>query len=192
MEKLLKRGNSKIGKNTLCWSIAPVVSCLNCEQCKKHCYALFPYRFYPQTKKAWDNNFFLAKSGLFQKYIISQLEKTKVCEAVRIHVAGDFFSVEYIRQWHEIIKKFPAIQFYGYSKVFDILPVDDLNALENCNIINSIAPDGGLNFGNKERVEYLQKQGFILCPATAGKQVNCGTTCKICLTKKQVCFNLHR
>ena len=138
MEKLLKRGNAKIGKNTLCWSITPVASCLNCEQCKKHCYALFPYRFYPAVKVSWDKNFSLAKTGEFQQHIIHQLESIKKCDSVRIHVAGDFFSVDYIRQWHEIIKKFPAIKFYGYSKVFDILPIDSLNALENCNIINSI------------------------------------------------------
>lgn len=192
MEKLLKRGNVKIGKNTLCWSITPVVSCLNCDQCKKHCYALFPYRFYPAVKVSWDKNFSLAKSGEFQQHIIAQLENVKSCLAVRIHVAGDFFSDEYVMQWAEIIKRFPAIKFYGYSKAFGLVNVDQLNKLKNCNIINSIALDGGINFGGPERVEYLKKQGYTLCPATAGKKVNCGTTCKICLTKKLVCFNLHR
>lgn len=192
MEKLLKRGNAKIGKNTLCWSITPVVSCLNCEQCKKHCYALFPYRFYPAVKTSWDKNYQLAISGDFQQHVIHQLEHVKKCDAVRIHVAGDFFTSDYVSQWYEIVKRFPALRFFGYSKVFDLVDVEKLNGLKNCNIINSIVEDGGVNFGKTERVEYLKKQGYVLCPATAGKKVNCGTSCKICLTTKKVCFNLHR
>ena len=192
MEKLLKAGNKKIARTTLYWSITPVISCPNCGACKQHCYALFPYCFYPAVKKSWDLNFSLAKTGDFVHQVEYQLTKSKTCQSVRVHVAGDFFSTDYINAWAGIIKNFPSIKFYGYSKVFELLPVDSLNRLKNCNIINSIAPDGGVNFGNAERVKYLESVGFKLCPATAGKNVNCGSTCKICLTNKKVCFNINR
>ena len=189
--KLLARGNSKLFKTIFCWSITPIVSCLNCEQCKKHCYARFPYAFYPATKKAWDRNFELAKSGEFVQLVIDQIKVARSCKTVRIHVAGDFFSQEYINQWQEIASQFPGINFYSYSKVFNLFDFSKLVSLPNVNIINSIAFDGGINFGKRERVDFLKLNGYIECPAVEG-DVACGKDCSLCITNEKVCFLQHK
>ena len=193
---VLSKGNKKLDKGILGWSITPVESCLNCGQCAKNCYARFPYRMYPKTKIAWDRNFELAKTGAFSTLVIDQLNRTKKCTAVRIHVAGDFFSREYILNWVEIVKTFPDLKFYGYSKVFEIFPDElfTLTSFQNCNIINSIAPDGGVNFGDEKRIVELQKMGYRVCPATKkdGGKITCGKDCTLCITTNKVCFHLHR
>lgn len=191
MQKLLSKGNAKLDKSIFCWSITPVVSCLNCSQCAKHCYARFPYNFYPNTKKAWDRNYALAKSGEFALYITTQLSRARKCKTVRIHVSGDFFSQEYINQWAEIAKQFPNLKFYSYSKVFGILDFSPLTSLNNVNIINSITFDQGINFGNRERVDFLTKNGYKECPAIEN-DIICGKDCSLCINTEKVCFLQHK
>lgn len=194
MEKMvLSHGNNKLVRSILGWSITPGSSCPNCSQCFKTCYARLPYNRYPKTKIAWDRNFELAKLGEHKAPIISNIKYVRSCTAVRIHVAGDFFNEKYVEDWIEIVKTFPNLKFYTYSKVFGIVDgLERLAALPNCNIINSIAPDGGLNYGDDARVEYLESVGYKPCPAVRNKNVKCGESCKLCLTYPKVCFNIHK
>ncbi len=189
---LLTRGNSKLDKSIFNWSITPIKSCLNCEDCKKSCYAIKSYRFYPTVKLAWDRNLILAKNGDFVSMVVNQLKKARTCKAVRIHVAGDFFDQNYINSWEKIILLFPNIKFYCYSKVMEILNFTAIMAAPNFNIINSIAPDGGVNFGNQDRVNELKDMGYLVCPVTNGDtDIQCGRNCSLCLTHRKVCFIEH-
>jgi hypothetical protein len=191
--KILTRGNSKLDKSILCWSITPVASCLNCAQCARTCYARKPYQRYPGVRKAWDRNYTLAQSGAFIDLVREQLRAAKKVTAVRIHVSGDFFSAEYIKAWQAIAEEFPTIRFYGYSKCFRLFPeLQALNTLKNVNIIDSIASDGGVNFGDVERVATLNLVGYRTCPATIpGNEVTCGKNCTLCQTEPLVCFHQH-
>jgi hypothetical protein len=195
MLKLLSKGNAKLDKSVLGWSITPVKSCLNCSECKKDCYALGPYRRYPNVKTAWDRNFDLAKSGEFLNHIVDQLSKVKKPVVVRIHVAGDFFSQRYINAWSAIANQFSHIKFYTYTKVSDKFDFTPFTSLDNTNLIDSIAFDGGINFGDQERVDFLVENGYTVCPATQGKDVICGgnkeNSCTICHTNDKVCFIKH-
>ena len=192
---LLQRGNNKLDRTIFNWSISPVKSCLNHNKCYNTCYAVKTERLYKSAKKAWARNFELAKTGKFKDIIIKQLSNARICETVRIHVAGDFFSEKYIEDWFDIALLFPEIQFYSYSKVFDILNVDRLNELFNVNIINSICFDGEINYGNKDRIKFLTDNGYILCPVTIPenktKNIICGIDCRICLYHDKICFHKH-
>jgi hypothetical protein len=190
--KILSKGNKKIAKSILCFSLPPVVTCLNHAQCKRSCYARFPYAYYPYTKAAWDRNLELVNNGTFKDLVIAQLKTSKTCKFVRIHVSGDFFNQDYIDAWIEIAKTFPGITFYGYSKVFDILDLTGLIALDNVNIINSIAFDGGVNFGKVDRLNTLKENGYRSCPAIKNKNIHCGLNCFICMKIEKVCFLQHR
>jgi hypothetical protein len=35
--------------------------------------------------------------------------------AVRLHILGDFYSVEYVQLWRDMLKRFPNLHVYGYS-----------------------------------------------------------------------------
>jgi hypothetical protein len=213
MLKLLTKGNQKLDKTIFCWSITPVKSCLNCKDCKDTCYAVRPYKRYPNVKTAWDRNLELAKSGEFVDHIVDQLKRARVFKGnditysmdcsgsvvpftVRIHVSGDFFSQEYIDNWVKICQKLSSMQvpvkFYTYTKVYDKF---DFSELERwVNVINSITPLG-INFGDKEYCDKLYKLGYRICPATQGHDVVCGgrlkNSCNICQTVKKVCFVKH-
>ena len=191
MKNLLVKGNKKLHKSIFCWSITPVLSCLNSSSCAKTCYAHKYYIMYPFVKPAWDHNFEMAKDGSFVEPIIGQLKRARICSAVRIHVAGDFFSQEYIENWKRIAVSFPEIVFYSYSKVFDILDLTPLTSLHNVNIINSVAFDGGVNFGDKDRIALLTGADYFVCPVVKGSKLVCGKDCSACLTQSKVCFHKH-
>ena len=192
MATLLSKGNNKLDKTILCWSITPVESCPVCTGCKDTCYAIRPYKRWPNVKIAWDRNFALAKENKHMEPIVKQLMHSK-CTVVRIHVSGDFFSQKYIDSWVSIAEQFPNIKFYSYSKTIEIFDFNELCALPNVNIINSICPDDGNNYGSKERINMLhEKWGYAICPAVENKAVKCGKTCKICHTHDKVCFLEHK
>ena len=189
--KPLSRGNSKLSKTIGCWSITPIKSCLNCEQCKKSCYALSPYRRWETVRQAWDKRFQLAKNNEHIGLINLQLKRTRKIKTVRIHVAGDFFSQDYVDSWIEIARANPLKKFYSYSKVFDLLDLSNIENLPNVNLINSIAEDGGINYGDENRVKELKDMGYRVCPVTEGKKVVCGKGCNLCIDTKKVCFYKH-
>jgi len=39
-----------------------------------------------------------------------------VCDIVRVHVGGDYFSKAYLEAWIEVAKRKPDVIFYSYSK----------------------------------------------------------------------------
>ena len=41
-------------------------------------------------------------------------------DALRIHDAGDFFDPDYIESWIDIIKHFPDLKFYAYTKIYGV------------------------------------------------------------------------
>jgi len=193
VKNFMTRGNQKLAKNILCWSITPIVSCINCKNCAKDCYAMKAYNQYPNVKKAWDRNLMYSHSADFMPYIIGQLKRSQTAKTVRIHVAGDFHSDNYIRRWGAIVKMFPTIKFYAYTKVFALFKdeLNELDSLPNCNIINSIAFDGGNIYGDDTRIEKLVSAGYYLCPAVKGADVICGKDCSYCITGKLPCFKQH-
>jgi len=192
-QNILSRGNSKLDKTILCFAISPVVSCLNCSQCAKKCYARKPYLRWTNVKSAWDRNFSMAKDGSFFLALSRQIRASRTCKTVRIHVAGDFFSAEYIEQWSAIVSLFPAVKFYAYTKVWHLFPeqLSKLNNKPNCNIINSIVEDGGVNFGDDKRVEELKNFGYSVCPVEKNNKIICGKDCKVCITENKVAFKIH-
>jgi hypothetical protein len=188
----LTQGNAKLSKCILGWSITPVITCPNNNQCANTCYARKLEKLYPVCKRAWTRNYQLSKTREFKNtistFIASKIKKIKY---VRIHVSGDFYSQEYIDKWCSIVQEFPDIKFYTYTKTFNMFNFDNITSLANINIINSIAPDGGINYGDSKRIEYLKSIGYNVCPTQKGDNIICGENCKICIEKQKVCFNVH-
>lgn len=51
----------------------------------------------------------------FTKIMTEELRAFRT-EAFRFHVVGDFYDVEYIQKWIDIVSRFPDIKFFGYTK----------------------------------------------------------------------------
>ena len=106
--------------------------------------------------------------------------------AVRVHESGDFYSQEYANKWETIAKSFPNLRFFAYTKS-DFRPCAD-----NFNIVESVLPDGSINFGDDNFItEKKEKYGYPVCPVTLGEGVKCGSDCKLCQDVSHVLFKKH-
>jgi len=106
-------------------------------------------------------------------------------KAVRVHESGDFYSAIYAQQWETISNKFESLKFFAYTK--------SPYRPDNFNIVESILPDGSINFGSVEDIDKKhEKYKYPICPATkTGKRIVCGVSCKLCQSLKHVLFYIH-
>jgi hypothetical protein len=85
--------------------------------CAKLCYANRGHFLYASCQDKYEQNYRLFKRSPAEwtETIGAQLDK-EGWKFVRIHVSGDFDSVEYIRAWHNIIVNHPDKHFYAYTR----------------------------------------------------------------------------
>lgn len=209
--ELLKEGNSKTGKAVYTFSLLPgngvyevdifgkkyVVSgscACNCSGC----YAQTGFYKMNSVINSIAINTFLVNNYLdfVKNAIMAQLESMGRGE-IRIHAAGDFNTKDpekYAAMWYEIAKKNNAFRFWTYTKVkkFESL-FDDL---KNANIVKSVIPGIGFNFGHCDYIinAYytlldLGKKVYI-CKCGIDKQQHC-EKCGICATYDYVLFLEH-
>lgn len=196
-------GNKKVGKIPS-FSLPPVIACDGkyCSECRKYCYAKKAYRQYPSTKNAWDENFSIVQNDLvgFTKSMIAYFSKINAPRVFRIHVSGDFFSLDYLMAWVEIAKSTDCI-IYGYTKSFDIfnayfamygnLPKNLIvRASANCDCCQIQAKNDlslPLAFVRKN-ADYSYFPNSFLCPAKLKSCDECGLCWK---TTKNVIFDIH-
>ena len=201
---LIKIGtNTKLGKTVASCSVlagkktyktkygnVPGTCPFNC----KGCYAMQGKFNCASTVNSNAVNTILAREfpEFFEKAIRAQLD-TMPGIAVRLHAAGDFFSKEYANIWRGIVRDYPGNEFWTYTKAefentFDNLP--------NGNIVKSIIPEYGFNFGT---IEYILRAYMELvargekpyiCRCTFDKMQHC-ENCKGCIDNKYVLFVKH-
>jgi hypothetical protein len=190
----LEKGNRKLFKNILSFSLLPVVTCPNCSQCKKSCYdkkALM----YQQTRQKRQYNTWLALNHLerLESEIINQIKGSRTVSYIRIHVGGDFFSAAYVDMWCRIsawvAENKPHVKMYTYTRT------NHTETLMNSgiNVVQSILPDGRQNFGSMEYLNEIREMDneWKICPVTLGHDVKCGKTCTLCMRQAEVLFVEH-
>jgi hypothetical protein len=195
-QNLLKKGNDKLHNSIGIWNMPAIFTCPNCKDCGKACYAFAPQTRYPSCRKSRFVNLLIAmyypKELVLQ--VVRQIRVQKI-SAVRIHESGDFYSELYAGIWvviAEMTKRSnPETKFYFYTKSDN---TDALAALENVNRVESILPDGSINFGP---IEYCkakaEKFGIEICPVTKEKNndIECGNHCKKCTSHRFMLFVQH-
>lgn len=197
----LMAGNSKV--KTLIFNLPPVSTCPNCKNCEGTCYAIKDY-MYPKTRDKWAIHEWSARHDIpWLEAAIRQQLKTAKKSIVRIHGAGDFFSPEYVRMWCRIARRFPSKKFYYYTKAkFEEL--ETLSRLPNVNQVESILPDGEINYGDDNFIDSMlakYKDIVALCPnynkadidAKTGrpKKYHCVQDCSYCVTHQYVLIRKH-
>lgn len=184
----MARGNKKLDKSILIFSLPAVETCPNCEGCKGRCYARKAERIYPQVLPARKRNLAATQCATFAQDMIDYIRACRNITAVRIHESGDYYCAAYAQAWNTIIAALPGITFYGYTKS----PYRPAPAA-NLNIVESILPDGRVNFGAPEVIDTIHKEtGFPICPATKkGNKVTCGKSCTLCQRRPNVLFYVH-
>lgn len=139
-------GNMKLGKGVYNWSTLPgdknylitkkdgTVLCLtggtcgrNCGLCFKECYAVNSALRRPSCREAWERNTLMVRNykdlcyRLISKFIDRKAATGHPVEMFRIHVSGEFESLDDIIAWNDLAKKYPSIKFYTYSKKYEFL-----------------------------------------------------------------------
>lgn len=136
--------NSKIAKmsgvKTYNWGIPAYQSakgfktCPNAAACAKGCYATMGAYTFSNVAKVFENRLKIALSKRFVKTINAELIRRKV-ERLRIHDSGDFFNVEYLDKWLQIINANPNVQFYAYTKMIRMFNYYKMKGLIPSNFI---------------------------------------------------------
>jgi len=209
--ELLKVGNSKTGAQVYTFSTLPGngeytvkidgTDCTVKGTCVCNCSGCYAqtgfYRMNSVIKSLAINTILVNNYLEFVKCALSaQLEIIGRGE-IRIHASGDFNTAlpdSYANMWHDIAKKNNSFRFWTYTKVkkFETL-FDDL---KNANIVKSVIPGIGYNFGKCEYIinaYYTLKslnQSVYICRCGIDKNQHC-ERCGVCATYKYVLFVEH-
>lgn len=191
----LSAGNAKLDKAVLIFDLPAISSCGNCADCAAKCYAVKAQRQYPDVWNKRGLNLHMAVNcpDYLEALICAQLARSKK-RYVRIHSAGDFFAQGYVDMWARIAARNAGKRFYFYTKMADAFDFSGLTGLPNVNMVESVLPDGSINFGT---LEYIQEKaarfGAHICPYGIEDKapVHCGGSCTLCMHARYVCFKEH-
>jgi hypothetical protein len=117
--------------------------------------------------------------------------------AIRLHVLGDFYSVEYVRLWERFLVRFKSMFVFGFSARWDS---SDPIGQELVRLVLREWGRFSIRFSNAPvdecstvSIEHpIQKpDDAIICPAQTGKTESCGT-CGLCWnSRRRIAFLQH-
>lgn len=121
----MKKTETKHKVRILNWSLPAYKSrvdgfktCPMAGKCKVGCYAQSGGYVWPAAVKSHHENLKLSLSESFVDEIDGEIKrKRERPDYIRIHDSGDFYSLEYIKKWFEIMRRNPEIRFYAYTKM---------------------------------------------------------------------------
>ena len=179
------KGNHKISKHILNWSLPSHYTCPGKGSCKTWCYSLKAEKQYSNARHSRMQNFLFSRLDEFVEEIVMYLSKRKE-SIVRINTDGDFYSQLYIDKWIAIAEALPSKRFYGYTKSFMF---DFSKIPSNMQIIQSYGSwdDSKIDtLKNTARVitdSSQLSQGEYLCPygTVTYSGFKCGDDCDYCI-----------
>lgn len=107
---------------------------------------------------------------------------------VRLHILGDFYSIQYVRFWHWCMHKFKCLHVFGYTA-----RTMEEKIGEGLRDVRQGFPDRWwVRWSDRDDKTLLSTgESGIVCPAQTGKTDCCGT-CGLCWTaQKPIRFLLH-
>ena len=111
----VSRWNTKMG-TVPSFSLPVLKTCPGkTEFCSRLCYGLNGRFAQPQMRKIFQSNLVASNQIDFVERIVREILKTGT-EVFRLHVVGDFYSVEYVERWIEIADRLPGVKFFGSTR----------------------------------------------------------------------------
>lgn len=122
--------------------------------CERICYAGFFERMYSGVRNLLENNWQILTNSShdemvghltemiaeFRAETLRYQSKGKNAELkFRIHWDGDFFSADYAMAWAEVIRAFPDVSFWAYTRSFEFAPI--LKGIDNLSLYLSVDKD---------------------------------------------------
>lgn len=123
---------------------------------------------------------------------LAELASKHVRFVVRLHVLGDFYSVEYVQFWGRMLHALPGLHVYGYTARKDCEIADAIRALNKSPRFRVRTSDGEPSEYRTISIDEEADAGpAIVCPVQTGKAECCGT-CALCWsTDKTIAFLRH-
>lgn len=185
--------------------------------CEKICYAGNLERVFKGVRNVlldnW-NQLQECKSALEMVYLLSEMiesfeqecEKRNAEKLFRIHWDGDFFSEEYALAWKKVIRMFPKVQFWAYTRSDFAVPIligmDNLSLYFSADEANkdlaiSLKQEYGVKLAylakdfatGKSDFAELQEKSAIPCPENNKKISMISTKGSACVLCSQCVFN---
>ena len=101
---------------------------------------------------------------------------------VRLHVLGDFYSVEYVELWERALAKFSGLHVFGYTARDAFEPIGmaifDLASEQRHRFAIRFSGCDAQNFGAVV-IDKAEDTKHLICPAQLGK-TDCCATCALC------------
>jgi hypothetical protein len=164
--------------------------------CESKCYARKAEVMYPAVAPYRERNLKFSRNPAFVpdtvNFLINKVKTArKAITTVRIHESGDFYSQEYLLSWFEIARRVPGLQFYAYTKSFNLWGRDVWSqAPANFRIIHSwddsmpVGQQTMAKAGFSAHMGDEKPQGFFTCPGSCKK-------CDICFNPKSKRVRVH-
>lgn len=184
--------NTKLG-NMWSWNIPDWVTCPGrTKWCKAFCYTERGQMKMPNVKVSHHKNWEFSKTKDFVPFMIDELRTIASRQSeqpvFRIHASGDFYSIEYLKKWEEIIKHLPQWKFYVYTRTWQLpefkKELENLRKISNVAVLASTDPyTGPAPAGWKEAgVGGTWRKEDFICPVVIGEVTGKSKyeTCKAC------------
>ena len=184
-------GNTKMG-GVPSISLTPVVTCHNCQECKKRCYARRLYGLRPILKTQYDANTFIYKNNPVDYF--EQINKVmSVTDKFRFHVAGDIIDTQYMDMMVQSCRRNPKCQVICFTKAYEIVNSyieETCDLPKNLHLIFSIWDNTSYtNPNNLPTAHVLYKNGTT----TAKKPTHlCDGNCCKCFLNCTGCISLKK
>ncbi len=155
------------------------------EFCGRLCYGLRGRLSQQKIRVLYERNLEASKQASFVRQIVRAVLKTKP-EAFRLHVIGDFYSVEYVERWIEIANRLPDVKFFGSTRSWRVLRLRD--AVTSFRDLPNVYLRASIDLTHLDRppcswrVWSIEGEGDR-CPHDYGLVENC-VTCKKCWQTK--------
>lgn len=140
---LLKKGNSKLGNGIWTFSIPAIETCPNrSKMCEKACYTMKGPSMFKNVRTSRDVSYEASKQDAFVDDVCGELSRKRGSVVVRIHVEGDFYSLDYIAKWTKIIERNQNHKFFMFTRQWrdsSFIPfLQYLNGLPNAEVFASV------------------------------------------------------
>ena len=118
----ISSGNSKIG-HTLNVSLAPIICCGNCKECKYFCYDIKACNQYENVRIARAKNTAIFNNNRddFFNQIWEKMSRKRTNKFLRFHVSGEIKDYDHFDRIVETAKKFPEFRIWTYTKMYEIV-----------------------------------------------------------------------
>ena len=121
-------GNSKIG-HTMNISLAPILCCGNCKECKYFCYDIKACVQYENVRIARAKNtaIFNHDRDDFFGQLWARMSRKRTNKFLRFHVSGEIKDYDHFCRIVETARRFPDFRIWTYTKMYGLVNLWILN-----------------------------------------------------------------